>query len=112
MDLIVGAIVVAGALLATAVVVVLIRRGTRSASVAELRAERADVDDTPHADEAARVGETAQAEGVVRNTDIQYRPRRQLVCRTVDVRILVGIEVSDAVDHRLRLVRGRLQDRW
>ncbi len=27
-----------------------------------------------------RAGETAQAEGVVRNTDIQYRPRRQLVC--------------------------------
>ncbi|HET9046329.1 MAG TPA: ATP-dependent DNA helicase RecG [Casimicrobiaceae bacterium] len=26
-----------------------------------------------------RAGETAQAEGVVRNTDIQYRPRRQLV---------------------------------
>jgi ATP-dependent DNA helicase RecG len=29
---------------------------------------------------ALRAGETAQAEGVVRHTDIQYRPRRQLVC--------------------------------
>ena len=27
-----------------------------------------------------RAGDTAQAEGVVRNADIQYRPRRQLVC--------------------------------
>ena len=29
---------------------------------------------------ALRAGEIAQAEGVVRHTDIQYRPRRQLVC--------------------------------
>ena len=29
---------------------------------------------------ALRSGETAQTEGVVVNTDIQYRPRRQLVC--------------------------------
>ena len=27
-----------------------------------------------------RAGDTAQAEGVVRRTDVQYRPRRQLVC--------------------------------
>ena len=29
---------------------------------------------------ALRPGETVQAEGIVRNTDVQYRPRRQLVC--------------------------------
>jgi len=29
---------------------------------------------------ALRAGTTAQAEGVVMHTDIQYRPRRQLVC--------------------------------
>ena len=28
-----------------------------------------------------RVGETVQTEGIVADADIQYRPRRQLVCR-------------------------------
>jgi ATP-dependent DNA helicase RecG len=31
-----------------------------------------------------KVGETAQAEGIIVNTDIQYRPRRQLVCLLED----------------------------
>ena len=31
-----------------------------------------------------KAGETAQAEGIVVNTDIQYRPRRQLVCLLED----------------------------
>ena len=33
---------------------------------------------------ALRAGDTVQAEGVVRNTDVQYRPRRQLVCLVED----------------------------
>ena len=31
-----------------------------------------------------KAGDTAQAEGIVVNTDIQYRPRRQLVCLLAD----------------------------
>jgi hypothetical protein len=34
------------------------------------------------------------------------RARRELMRRAMDVRVLVLVEVRDAVDHRLRLVRG------